>query len=145
MIVPTSAEQARTALIGMDLTRASQPWGPIPGVVAIHGEPSDSSDEPGRRRVLENSDGSTLLETIEAIDPPRTLDDTITELTNAFRHLTSRARSESGDGHEIRITWHSTRAARNATLLTLVWLVVHLAFRPRMCRMHERIGSSAAP
>jgi hypothetical protein len=148
-MVPMSVDQAWTALVGMDLTHVSQPWGPIPGVVAIHDEPPDFFDEAGHSRVLENSDGSTMVETIEAFDPPYSLDYTMTQLTNGFRHLTPGARArfelKSVGEHGTRITWRYTWAARNAILLPPVWLVAHLAFRPYMRRMLGRIAAGAAP
>jgi hypothetical protein len=147
--VPTNPERAWTTLVGMDLTRVSQPWGPIPGVVAIRDQPSRFFDEPGHRRVLQNSDGSTLVETIEALDPPHSLHYTITELTNRFRRVTRGARArfefESTDGSETRITWRYTWMARNAVSLPVLWLVAHLAFRPYMRRMLGRIAAGAAP
>ncbi len=81
MTFPMPVEDAWAALTCGDLTSVSQPWGPIPGVVAIHDEPPGFFDEPGKSRTLENSDGSTVLETIETLVPPRRLEYTMTTNT----------------------------------------------------------------
>lgn len=127
-----------------DLTRASQPWGPIPGVVAIHDEPPGFFVEPGKSRTLENSDGSTVRETITALDPPRSLDYTITELTNSFRHLTSGAsagfRFVPVEENTTCVTWRYSWHARSASALLPLGLIARLAFRPYMRRMLERMS-----
>lgn len=148
MVFPVGVSEVWRAMTRGDVTQVSQPWGPIPGIVAVHNEPADFFDEPGRSRILENSDGSTVVETITAIDPPHRIDYTITDLTSFFRHLTSGARPsitlEAVDDHETRVSWHYTWDAHNALTLPLVWLIAHLAFRPYMKRMLEGIGRSAA-
>ena len=148
MVFPVDVSEVWKAMTRGDVTKVSQPWGPIPGIVAVRDEPAGFFDEPGHSRILENSDGSTVVETITALDPPHSIDYTITELTNSFRYLTSGARPrialEPVNDNETRITWHYTWDAHNAVTLPLVWLIAHLAFRPYMRRMLERIGRSAA-
>lgn len=146
-LFPTPAEEAWEALTRSDITKVSQSFGPIPGVVAVHDEPAGFFDEPGHSRVLENSDGSTVCETIEAIDPGRSLDYTLTDLTNVFRYVTTGAKArfefESvGDGRT-RVTWRYAWQARNVVSLPLVWLITWLAFRPYMRRMLRRIREGA--
>lgn len=147
MVFPADVDAAWGALTLGDLTYVSRPWGPIPGIVAVHDEPPDFFDEPGHSRILENSDGSTVVETITALDPPRSVGYTITELTNSFRYLTSGARAQFGfesvDDQTTRITWRYAWNPRNAVSLPLLWIVAHLAFRPYMRRMLERIGETA--
>ena len=147
MVFPVGVDQAWESLTGGDLTRVSQPWGPIPGVVAVQDEPQGFFDEPGLSRILQNSDGSTMVETIKTLDPPHSLGYTISELTNSFRHLTSGARASFEftriDDDQSRVTWRYSWIARKVVALPLLWLIVHLAFRPYMRRMLGRISAQA--
>ncbi len=147
MMFPVGREQAWRSLTEGDLTRASQPWGPIPGVVAIHDEPPSFFTEPGLSRRLENSDGSTMIETTTAIDPPDRFAYTITELTNSFRHLTPGAHAsftfEPVDDSASRVTWRYAWDAHSAAARPLVWLIVHIAFVPYMRRMLRGIARHA--
>jgi hypothetical protein len=146
-VFPLQAGEAWEAVTGCDLTHVSQPFGPIPGVVAIHDEPEGFLDEPGHSRVLENSDGSTAREVIEALDPPHSIRYTVSELTNAFRHATSGARAsfefEPAGDNQTRVTWHYAWQARSAVSFPLVWLVSYFAFRPYMRRMLGRMRDDA--
>ncbi len=147
MRFPVGVDKAWASLTEGDLARVSQPWGPIPGIVAVHDEPPGFFDEPGLTRTLENSDGSTMVETIRALDPPNRIEYTITELTNSFRHLTPGAVARfvfepAGTG-ETSVTWQYSWAARNVAAQPLLWLIAHLAFRPYMRRMLERLSTQA--
>lgn len=146
LVFSAQADEAWEWVTQGDLTSVSQAWGPIPGVVAVRDEPPGFFDEPGHSRILENSDGSTVIETIEALDPPRRIDYAVSELTNSFRHVTSGAKAsfqfEPIDDSRTRVTWLYSWEARNAASLPLVWLVAHGAFRPYMRRMLRRMGRS---
>ena len=145
MVFSAPVEEAWESLTRGDLTHVSQPWGPIPGVVAIHDEPPGFFDEPGLSRTLENSDGSTLVETIKALVPPRSIEYAVSELTNSFRHLTSGADASfelNPIGEDATfVTWRYSWNAPNTLVLPLLWLIAHLAFRPYMRRMLERISA----
>ena len=147
MVFPVPVETAWRSLTEGDLTVVSQPWGFIPGVVAIHDEPPGFFTQPGLSRELANSDGSTMIETTKAIDPPRRFEYTITELTNSFRHLTSGANASFDfvpvDERTTSVTWRYAWHAHNVVLLPLAWLLAHLAFRPYMRRMLDRIAAVA--
>ena len=146
-VFPLHAGEAWEAVTGCDLTHVSQPFGPIPGVVAIHDEPEGFLDEPGHSRILENSDGSTTREAIEALDPPHSISYALSELTNAFRHVTSGAKAsfefEPAGGSQTRVTWRYVWQARNVMSLPLVWLITSFAFRPYMRRMLGRMREDA--
>ncbi len=145
-VFPSRAEVAWRTLTEGDLTQVSQPWGPIPGVVAIRDEPPGFFSEPGLSRVFENSDGSTAVETIKGLDPPRRLEYSISRLTNSFRHLTPGADAsfdfESISDVETRVTWRYSWHARNAAALPLLWLIGRLAFRQYMRRMLDRMSAA---
>ncbi|MFZ0493786.1 MAG: SRPBCC family protein [Acidimicrobiia bacterium] len=144
VVFPVPVGDAWELVTRCDLTYVSQRWGPIPGIVAIRDEPPRFFDEPGHSRILVNSDASTVVETIRALDPPRSIDYTISELTNAFRHLTSGATArfdfEPVDNNDTRVTWHYAWDAHNAASLPLVWLITHVAYRPYMRGMLERMS-----
>jgi hypothetical protein len=147
MVFQVGVGEAWRKLTGGDITAVSQPWGPIPGVVAVHDEPADFFNEAGQSRILENSDGSTVIETITALNPPYSIDYMVTDLTNSFRYLTSGARSgfelEPVGDRQTRITWRYVWNARNVALLPPLWLIAHIAFRRYMRHMLERIGRNA--
>ena len=148
MVFSAPVEEAWESLTRGELTHVSQRWGPIPGVVAIHDEPPGFFDEPGLSRTLENSDGSTVVETIKALFPLRSIEYAVTELTNSFRHLTSGADASFElvplNEDSTSVTWRYSWNAHNALVLPLLWLIAHLAFRPYMRHMLERISAAAS-
>lgn len=141
---PGKPEEAWMLVISADLVEVSQPWGPIPGVVEIREEEAGFPGK-GLSRVLVNSDGSTVKERFVELDPPRLIEYTLTELTNAFRHITSGADAafalEPAGSSTTTVTWVYTWHARNAWVWLPLWLVAHTAYRRYMRAMIRRMST----
>jgi hypothetical protein len=81
--------------------------GPLPAVVAVHGQPADW-DVVGYTRMLELSDGGSVVETITQSDPGVFFGYDLSEFQKLFGHLVSGARAEwtfTPEGAATRIRW----------------------------------------
>lgn len=82
-------------------------FGPLPAVVAVHGQPADW-DVAGYSRTLELSDGGSVVETITQSDPGVFFGYDLTRFQKLFGRLVSGARAEwtfTAEGASTRIRW----------------------------------------
>jgi hypothetical protein len=82
-------------------------FGPLPAVVAVHGQPAEW-DVAGYSRTLELSDGGSVVETITQSDPGVFFGYDLSAFQQLFGRLVSGARAEwtfSAEGATTRIRW----------------------------------------
>jgi len=82
-------------------------FGPLPAVVAVHGQPANW-DVAGYSRTLELSDGGSVVETITHSDPGVFFGYDLTRFEKLFGRLVSGARAEwtfTPEGANTRIRW----------------------------------------
>lgn len=155
-MLSTRAEASGVTRVGIDRAWAiAQPitpvgyypkYGPLPAVVAVHDQ-TGAWDAPGQTRLLELSDGGSVIEHTRVVDAPRFFAYELTDFQKLFGHLVEGARAEwtwtAVDGGT-RIDWtyefHPKPRARAlvATIVRLFWAPYMRRVLPGILRAAER-------
>lgn len=134
---PGTPERVFALLTPSDPTRFYPRFGPLPAVVAVH-EQSGDWQGLGQSRRLELSDGGSVVETLEVVDPPARFAYRLTRFTGPFARLVDHAEAdwrfpaaESG----CRIEWSYRFVPRGPASALIVAIIVRLLWAPYMRRV----------
>jgi hypothetical protein len=106
---PAGPDRTFAIVTPADPTRFYPKYGPLPGVVAVRDQ-TGAWDAVGQSRTLELSDGSTVVERLTVVDPPRRFAYRLADFTGPFGGLVAFAEAEwdfdaAAKGTRIRWTY----------------------------------------
>jgi len=106
---PAKPDRTFAIVTPSDPTRFYPKYGPLPAVVAVRNQ-TGAWDAPGQSRTLELSDGSTVVERLTLVEPPRRFAYRLSDFTGTFGNLVAFAEAEwdfdaSVEGTRIRWTY----------------------------------------
>lgn len=135
----------------VDLPKVMQKYGPIPGVAGIE-EQTGPMHVPGSSRVLLLSDGTTAIEQVTSVEPPREVKYLLHELTGFFRHFVVEAQgelwfSEVGT-RSTRVEWRYSFIGRNPAATLVLKLLIPLFWKGYMrsaLTRSRRLAETQAP
>jgi len=123
----------------IDLTTIMLGYGPLPAVAGIEDQ-TGPWDSVGESRIIRLADGHGMLETLDRVDRPHGFGYTVSNLTNALRHLVDRFHGAwtfeavgSADGPvETRAVWRYDFVPRSWLTRPVSWLILVAFWRPTM-------------
>lgn len=140
-----AADSAFAGLVALDAARAFTGYGPLPAVTAVEGASIWQSVD--QQRTLTLADGSTLVETLVAIDPPHGYAYRADQYSSAFRHLVKGASaqwrfvSDAQDPGGCTMYWTYRYIPRHWLAAPLVWVITHTLWRGYMRRSIARCAA----
>jgi hypothetical protein len=118
--------------LAVDLSRIMHRYAILPAVVATTDQ-TGPMHQPGSRRVVRFTDGTSAVEEVTSCDPPSVIDYRIRDLTSGFRHLVSHglATIHFGDSASrgVLVHWRYTYIGRNLPATLLLQLLVPTIWR----------------
>jgi hypothetical protein len=133
---PARPDRTFAIVTPSDPTRFYPKYGVLPAVVAVRNQ-TGAWDAPGQSRTLELSDGSTVVERLTIVDPPRRFAYRLSDFTGKFGGLVAFAEAEwdfdaSVEGTRIRWTYSYHAQPKRGWI---VRLIVRLFWAPYMKRV----------
>lgn len=133
---PANPDRTFAILTPSDPARFYPKYGPLPAVVAVHDQ-TGAWDAAGQTRTLELSDGSTVVERLTEVSPPRRFAYRLSDFTGTFGGLVAFAEAEwdfdaAAEGTRIRWTYTFHAQPKRGWI---VRLIVRMFWRPYMKRV----------
>jgi hypothetical protein len=133
---PAGPDRTFAIITPSDPSRFYPKFGPLPAVVAVRDQ-TGAWDAPGQSRILELSDGSTVVERLTVVDAPHRFSYRLSDFTGMFGSLVAFAEAEwdfDANVEGTRIRWNYSFHAQPKRGW-VVRLIVRLFWAPYMKRV----------